>query len=59
MTDIIDYDCGAINEGVKTIQQTSEELLEYCIDLASVKFQTKAQILGQDDFIPWQKGINL
>ena len=59
MPDIIDFDCGAIIEGDKTIEQTAEELLEYCIDLASGKFQTKAQILGQDDFIPWQKGINL
>ena len=59
MPDIIDFDCGAIIEGEKTIEQTAEELLEYCIDLASGKFQTKAQILGQDDFIPWQKGINL
>ena len=59
MHDIIDFDCGAIIEGEKTIEQTAEELLEYCIDLASGKFQTKAQISGQDDFIPWQKGINL
>ena len=59
MPDIIDFDCGAIIEGEKTIEQTAEELLEYCIDLASGKFQTKAQLLGQDDFIPWQKGINL
>ena len=59
MHDIIDFDCGAIIEGEKTIEQTAEELLEYCIDLASGKFQTKAQMLGQDDFIPWQKGINL
>ena len=59
MHDIIDFDCGAIIEGEKTIEQTAEELLEYCIDLASGKFQVKAQLLGQDDFIPWQKGINL
>lgn len=59
MHDIIDFDCGAIIEGEKTIEQSAEELLEYCIDLASGKFQTKAQISGQDDFIPWQKGINL
>lgn len=59
MPDIIDFDCGAIIEGDKTIEQTAEELLDYCIKLASGEFQTKAQILGQDDFIPWQKGINL
>ena len=59
MPDIIDFDCGAIIEGEKTIEQTAEELLEYCIDLASGKFQTKAQMSCQDDFIPWQKSINL
>lgn len=59
MPDIIDFDCGAIIEGEKTIAETAEDLLDYCIDLASGKFQTKAQILGQDDFIPWQTGINL
>ena len=59
MPDIIDFDCGAIIEGEKTIAETAESLLDYCIDLASGKFQTKAQILGQDDFIPWKTGINL
>jgi altronate hydrolase len=59
MPDIIDFDCGAIIDGEKSIEQTAEELLDYCIDLASGKFQTKAQILGQDDFIPWKRGINL
>lgn len=59
MPDIIDFDCGAIIEGEKTIAETAEDLLDYCIDLASGKFRTKAQILGQDDFIPWQTGINL
>lgn len=59
MPDIIDFDCGDIITGEKSIQHSAEELLEYCIDLASGKFKTKAQLLGQDDFIPWQRGINL
>ena len=59
MPDIIDFNCGEIITGEKTIEETAEALLDYCIDLASGKFQTKAQILGQDDWIPWQTGINL
>ncbi len=59
MTDIIDFDCGAIIEGDKTIEQTADELLEYCIDLASGKIKTKAQLLGQDDFMVWKRGVSL
>jgi len=59
MPDIIDFDCGAIIEGERTIPEIAEELLEYCIDLASGKFKTKAQELGQDDFMPWKRGISL
>ena len=59
MPDIIDFDCGAIIEGEKTIEQTAEELLEYCIELASGTIKTKAQLLGQDDFMPWKRGVSL
>jgi altronate hydrolase len=59
MPDIIDFSCGEIITGEKTIEQTAEDLLEYCIDLASGKILTKAQALGQDDFMPWKRGVNL
>ncbi|AEI52239.1 UxaA family hydrolase [Runella slithyformis] len=59
MSDIIDFDCGPIIVGEKTIEQTAEELLEYCIELASGTFKTKAQLLGQDDFMPWKRGVSL
>jgi altronate hydrolase len=59
MSDIIDFDCGPIIIGEKTIEQTAEDLLYYCIDLASGKFKTKAQLLGQDDFMPWKRGVSL
>ena len=59
MPDIIDFDCGAIIEGEKTIQETAEALLEYCIELASGNIKTKAQLLGQDDFMPWKRGVSL
>ncbi|MFN4144789.1 MAG: UxaA family hydrolase [Runella sp.] len=59
MPDIIDFDCGAIITGQQTIEQTAEALLEYCIELASGKLKTKAQILGQDDFMLWKRGVSL
>ncbi|WP_234733129.1 UxaA family hydrolase [Tellurirhabdus bombi] len=59
MPDVIDFDCGPIIEGTQTIEQNAEQLLEYVIKLASGEVQTKAQQLGQDDFIPWKRGVSL
>ncbi|AQG79892.1 UxaA family hydrolase [Spirosoma montaniterrae] len=59
MPDIIDFDCGPIVRGEQTIGQSGDALLEYVIRLASGEVQTKAQQLGQDDFIPWQFGVSL
>lgn len=59
MPDIIDFDCGQVISGEKTVEQVGEDLLEYCIRLASGEFVTKAMELGQDDFIFWQRGVNL
>ncbi|TPN81197.1 UxaA family hydrolase [Aquimarina algicola] len=59
MSDIIDFDTGAIIEGKKNIEQMSKELLEYIINVASGKIKTKSQLLHQDDFIPWKRGVSL
>jgi len=59
MPDIIDIDCGGVISGEKTIEQMGEEILEFCIKVANGEIQTKAQQLGQDDFIPWKRGISL
>ena len=59
MKDIIDIDTGAIISGEKTIQQMGEEILEYCIKVASGEIVTKAMQLAQDDFIPWKRGVSL
>jgi altronate hydrolase len=45
--------------GEKTIEAMGEEILEYIIAVASGKVQPKAMQLGQDDFIPWKRGISL
>ena len=36
-----------------------EELLELVIATASGKFVPKAVALGQDDFLPWKRGVSL
>jgi altronate hydrolase len=59
MSDIIDIDTGAIIRGEKTIQEMGEEILEYCIEAASGEITPKAVLLGQDDFIPWKRGVSL
>jgi altronate hydrolase len=59
MPDIIDIDTGGVVRGEKTIQEMGEEILEYIIKIASGTIEAKADILGQDDFIPWKRGVSL
>lgn len=59
MNDLIDIDSGGIIRGEKTIQQMGEEILEYCVKVASGEIIPKAVLLGQDDFIPWKRGVSL
>jgi altronate hydrolase len=59
MADIIDFDCGPIIRGEATIPQTGEQLLELSIQVASGLTVPKAVALGQDDFIPWKRGVSL
>ncbi|MGB3151664.1 MAG: altronate dehydratase family protein [Maribacter sp.] len=59
MPDIIDFDTGAIISGERTIPEIGKRLLKYIIEVASGKTGTKAQLLLQDDFIPWKRGVSL
>src|SRR5580700_8067186 len=59
MTDIVDFDTGPIIDGEVTIEQMGEAILERVIEVASGQVQTKAEILGQNDFIPWKRGVSL
>lgn len=59
MSDIIDLNCGTIIEGEETIEQAAHRILEYVIQVASGQIQSKAVLLGQDDFIPWRRGVSL
>jgi altronate hydrolase len=59
MSDLIDIDTGGIINGEKTIEQMGEEILEFCIQVASGNIIPKAVLLNQDDFIPWKRGVSL
>jgi altronate hydrolase len=59
MADIIDFDAGGIVTGEATIPECAERLLELSIEVASGQRMTRAEILGQNDFIPWKRGVSL
>lgn len=59
MNDIIDIDCGSVITGTKSIETMGGEILQYCLAAASGRVTPKAVQLGQDDFIPWKRGVSL
>ncbi|GAA4294097.1 UxaA family hydrolase [Aestuariibaculum suncheonense] len=59
MPDIIDIETGAVIRGEKTIEEMAEDMLEFIIEVASGRIQTKAKLLNQNDFIPWRRGVSL
>jgi len=59
MPDIIDVDTGSVITGENTIEQVGETILERVIQVASGEVRTKAELLRQDDFIPWKRGVSL
>jgi altronate hydrolase len=59
MSDIIDFDAGVIVTGGATVKECGEQLFEMVIDVASGKRQSKAEMRGQIDFIPWKRGVSL
>ncbi len=59
MSDIIDVDAGSIISGSESFESVGEEILAFALRVASGTVHTKAEILGQNDFIPWKRGISL
>jgi Altronate dehydratase len=59
MRDIIDINTGTIIEGEETIEQAGERILDYVIKVASGEIEVSAVRHGQDDFIPWKRGVSL
>lgn len=59
MSDIIDINTGTVIEGEETIEQAGERILDHVIKVASGEIVTKSVKNGQDDFIPWKRGVSL
>ncbi len=59
MSDIIDIDTGAIIRGEETLEQVGDSILETILSVASGDALSKAEVLGQNDFIPWKRGVSL
>ena len=59
MPDIIDINTGTIIDGEETIQQAGERMLAQIISVASGQTEVAAVRHGQDDFIPWKRGVSL
>src|SRR3989441_1150487 len=59
MSDIIDIDAGKVVTGETTIEHMGEGILEQVISFASGETRTKAELNGQNDFIPWKRGVSL
>jgi altronate hydrolase len=59
MPDIIDIDTGGIISGETTIERMGEEILQRVIQVANGEMHTKAELLAQNDFIPWKRGVSL
>ena len=59
MPDIIDFDAGGIIRGEMSIPEAAGRLLDYVVQVASGQAEVAAVRLGQDDFIPWKRGVSL
>ena len=59
MPDIIDINAGTIIEGLETIEQCGGRILDYVIEVASGRTRPSAVEHGQEDFIPWKRGVSL
>ncbi len=59
MNDITDLNAGTVISGEDTIESMGEKILDYVIKVASGEIPAKAVLKGQNDFIPWKRGISL
>lgn len=59
MPDIIDINTGTIIDGEETIEEAGQRILEFVIRVASGEQEVAAVKHGQDDFIPWKRGVSL
>jgi altronate hydrolase len=59
MSDIVDFDAGPVITGEMSIEQAGDSLFGFVRAVASGEVHTKAEMLAQDDFIPWKRGVSL
>jgi altronate hydrolase len=59
LPDLIDFDTGPIIRGESSINDLGKDLLNLLIETASGRYVPKAVLLGQDDFLPWKRGVSL
>lgn len=59
MPDIIDINTGTIIEGEESIEEVGARVLEHVIGVASGEVEALSVKNGQEDFIPWKRGVSL
>lgn len=59
MQDIIDINTGTIIDGEETIEEAGERILDFVIRVASGEQEVLSVKHGQEDFIPWKRGVSL
>lgn len=59
MADSIDIDTGPIISGESSIEKMGEDVLDLVMRVASGEVYTRAELKGQNDFIPWKRGVSL
>lgn len=57
--DLIDLDAGGILDGRETIESVGEQILDSVMRIASGDLIPASERLGQNDFIPWKRGVSL
>ncbi|MBJ6368392.1 UxaA family hydrolase [Snuella sedimenti] len=59
MNDITDINAGTVISGEDTIESMGEKILDHIIKVASGEIHSKAVLHGNNDFIPWKRGVSL
>ncbi|TXG38425.1 UxaA family hydrolase [Seonamhaeicola maritimus] len=59
MNDIIDINAGTVITGEDSIESMGEKILDHIIKVASGEVPSKAVLHGNNDFIPWKRGVSL
>jgi altronate hydrolase len=59
MADLIDFDAGGIIAMTHTLEELADAFMEELILIASGKKIVRAEQNGQEDFIPWKRGVSL